>query len=67
MAVVPLTNLWVTANFKETQLRKMRPGQRATIHVDAYDRDYEGYVESWREQAARDSACFRRRTQPAIM
>jgi membrane fusion protein, multidrug efflux system len=46
MAVVPLNDLWVTANFKETQLRKMHPGQRATIHVDAYDRDYEGYVES---------------------
>jgi membrane fusion protein, multidrug efflux system len=46
MAVVPIQNLWVTANFKETQLRKMHPGQRATIHVDAYDRDYEGYVES---------------------
>lgn len=46
MADVPLNNLWITANFKETQLRKMRPGQRATIHVDAYDRDYSGYVES---------------------
>ena len=46
MAVVPLNDLWVTANFKETQLQKMHAGQRATIHVDAYDRDYEGYVES---------------------
>jgi membrane fusion protein, multidrug efflux system len=46
MADVPLTDLWVTANFKETQLRKMHAGQRATIHVDAYDRTYEGYVES---------------------
>ncbi|MGA2714849.1 MAG: HlyD family secretion protein [Bryobacteraceae bacterium] len=46
MADVPLNNLWITANFKETQLRKMHPGQRATIHVDAYDRDYEGFVES---------------------
>ena len=46
MADVPLNNLWITANFKETQLRKMHPGQRATIHVDAYDREYEGYVES---------------------
>ncbi|HZL57897.1 MAG TPA: HlyD family secretion protein [Bryobacteraceae bacterium] len=46
MADVPISNLWVTANFKETQLRKMRPGQRVTIHVDAYNRDYEGYVES---------------------
>src|SRR5665213_656557 len=46
MVDIPLNDLWVTANFKETQLRSMRPGQRATIHVDAYDRDYEGYVES---------------------
>ena len=46
MADVPLNDLWVTANFKETQLRKMRQGQRATIHVDAYERDYEGIVES---------------------
>jgi membrane fusion protein, multidrug efflux system len=46
MADVALTNLWVTANFKETQLKKMVPNQRVSIHVDAYDRDYEGYVES---------------------
>jgi membrane fusion protein (multidrug efflux system) len=46
MADVPITNLWVTANFKETQLKKMRVGQRVTIHVDAYGRDYQGYVES---------------------
>jgi membrane fusion protein (multidrug efflux system) len=46
MADVPVANLWVTANFKETQLRRMHPDQRVTIHVDAYDRDYEGFVES---------------------
>jgi membrane fusion protein, multidrug efflux system len=46
MAEVPLSRLWVTANFKETQLRRMQPNQRVTIHVDAYGRDYEGYVES---------------------
>lgn len=46
MADVPLTNLWVTANFKETQLKNMHPGQRATLRVDAYDREYEGVVES---------------------
>jgi membrane fusion protein (multidrug efflux system) len=44
MAVVPITGLYVTANFKETQLRNMRPGDPATIHVDAYDRDYKGHV-----------------------
>ncbi len=46
MADVPVSNIWVTANFKETQLKKMHPNQRATIHVDSYDREYEGFVES---------------------
>ncbi len=46
MADVPVADIWITANFKETQLKRMKPGQRATIHVDAYDRDYEGVVES---------------------
>lgn len=46
MVVVPLDDIWVTANFKETQLKEMRPGQPATIHVDAFDRDYNGYVEN---------------------
>jgi membrane fusion protein, multidrug efflux system len=35
LTVVPLTNLWVTANFKETQLERMRPGQAVKITVDA--------------------------------
>jgi membrane fusion protein (multidrug efflux system) len=42
MALVPLDQLWVTANFKETQLRKMRPGQRVKFTVDAYGREYSG-------------------------
>ncbi len=46
MSVVPLDRLWVTANFKETQLRRMAPNQRVTLHVDAYGKDYEGYVEN---------------------
>jgi membrane fusion protein (multidrug efflux system) len=45
-ALVPLNDIWVTANFKETQLRHMRTGQSASIHVDALDRDFDGYVES---------------------
>jgi membrane fusion protein, multidrug efflux system len=36
LAIVPLTEVWVTANFKETQLRDMRPGQAAEIQIDAY-------------------------------
>jgi len=47
MALVPLHNVWVTANFKENQLKHMRPGQKAVIAVDAYGRrQYEGHVDS---------------------
>ena len=35
LTIIPLTNLWVTANFKETQLARMHPGQDVTIKVDA--------------------------------
>ena len=44
MAVVPLEDVWVTANFKETQLRKMKPGQKVKFSVDAYDHEYTGHV-----------------------
>ena len=47
MTVIPLEDVWVTANFKETQLEDMRPGQAAVIEVDAYGgRDFKGHVES---------------------
>ena len=47
MTVIPLDRVWVTANFKETQLDKMRPGQRVKIEVDAYGgREFTGKVES---------------------
>ena len=46
-AIVPLDDIWITANFKEGELRKMRPGQRAVISVDAFGgRQYEGHVDS---------------------
>ncbi len=45
MAVVPLDDIWVTANFKETQLRRMKPGQVVKFSVDAYSREYTGKVE----------------------
>jgi membrane fusion protein, multidrug efflux system len=46
MTIVPLDsqNIWVTANFKETQLKHMRPGQPVKISVDAYGRTYQGHV-----------------------
>jgi membrane fusion protein (multidrug efflux system) len=47
LAIVPLDDIWVTANFKESQLREIRPGQRAVVSVDAYGgRRYQGRVES---------------------
>src|SRR5271168_2283050 len=42
--VVPLDDVWVTANFKETQLAHMRPGQRVEIKVDAYGRTWKAHV-----------------------
>jgi membrane fusion protein, multidrug efflux system len=46
MTIVPLdsSNIWVTANFKETQLTYMRPGQPVKISVDTYGRSYDGHV-----------------------
>jgi membrane fusion protein (multidrug efflux system) len=46
MSLVALNDIWVTANFKETQLRKMLVGQEAHIYVDALDREYKGHVKS---------------------
>lgn len=46
LALVNLEDVWVTANFKETQLKNMRPGQPAEIEVDAYGRTYKGHVDS---------------------
>ncbi len=46
LTVVPLEDLWVTANFKETQLKDMRPGQKADIYVDSTGQTLHGHVDS---------------------
>ncbi len=46
MFLTETDEIWVTADFKETQLACMRPGQRVTIHVDTFARDYRGYVKN---------------------
>jgi membrane fusion protein (multidrug efflux system) len=46
MKVINLDDIWITANFKETQLREMKAGQRVTIEVDANGRKYNGKVDS---------------------
>jgi len=47
MSLTQNGTLWVTANFRETQIEHMQPGQAASVHVDAVDRDYDGSVESF--------------------
>jgi membrane fusion protein (multidrug efflux system) len=47
MTLIPLEEVWVTANFKETQLQDVHPGQKAVVEVDAYGgREFKGHVES---------------------
>ncbi len=46
MAIIPLSDVWVTANFKETQLAGVHAGQRAEIHVDMYGKSVTGHVDS---------------------
>ena len=46
MTLIPLNDVWVTANFKETQLADVHPGQRAEIHVDMYGKSVTGHVDS---------------------
>ncbi|HZP07249.1 MAG TPA: HlyD family secretion protein [Terracidiphilus sp.] len=44
LTLVSLEDLWVTANFKETQLRHMQAGQKVNIHVDSTGKDYSGRI-----------------------
>ncbi len=46
LIVTQTDDVWITANFKETQLRKMHPGQDVDISVDTYGRKYHGYIQS---------------------
>jgi membrane fusion protein (multidrug efflux system) len=47
MAVVSDDDMWVVANYKETQLKNIRPGQQARIKIDTYpDKVFEGHVDS---------------------
>jgi len=46
LVVVPLQDVWVTANFKETQLKKMKAGQKAEVKVDTYGKTFSGHVDS---------------------
>jgi len=45
LTIVPLNDIWITADFRETQVRRMHRNQPVTMHVDATGLDYKGYVE----------------------
>ena len=46
LTIVPLNDIWITANFKETQLKYMEPGQTVKIKADVNGREYRGHVDS---------------------
>ena len=46
LTIVPLGQVWITANFKETQLKRMKPGQKVEVDVDANGRTYKAHVDS---------------------
>jgi membrane fusion protein, multidrug efflux system len=46
LTIVPLGEVWITANFKETQLKRMKPGQKAEVEVDSNGRTYKAHVDS---------------------
>ncbi len=46
LQIIPLNDVWIIANFKETQLAHVRPGQRARIHIDTFGTDIDGWVDS---------------------
>ena len=46
MQIVQIDDLWIDANFKETQLRKMHPGQRVSIRVDSLKEDFDGTIDA---------------------
>jgi len=46
LMIAQTADIWVTADFKETQMHNIQPGQSARIHVDALRQDFEGYVET---------------------
>ena len=46
LTVVPLDEVWITANFKETQLKEMKVGQKSDIHIDSSGKTFKGRVDS---------------------
>ena len=64
LTLLPLNDIWITADFRETQLRKMRPGEPVTVHVDTTGRDYKGYVEGMPGATGELDSCCLPKTRP---
>ena len=65
LALTQTNDIWVEANFKETQIRRMWPKQSVTLYVDALGKSFEGYVEALPGASGRRvSACCLQRTRP---
>ena len=68
MAISQSDDIWVVANFKETQLEYMQPGQPVDIEVDAYpNEDFKARSRASRPAPVRDSACFHPKTRAETM
>ena len=66
LMIVETDDLWVTANFKETQLARMRPGQRVKVYVDALRQDFSAKVESMPGVTGSRTSVLPPKTRPEI-
>ncbi len=61
-------NVWVVANFKESQLERMKPGDKVTVSVDARpDMELEGHIDSIQQGSGSRFSAFRRKTPPVTL
>jgi membrane fusion protein (multidrug efflux system) len=66
MFLTETDDIWVTANFKETQLARMHRSQKVTVRVDTFGRNYLGHVENMPRASGDRFSLLPRRTRPAI-
>jgi membrane fusion protein (multidrug efflux system) len=64
MFVTENGEIWVTADFKETQLARMHRGERVSVHVDTFGRNYRGYVGNLPGASGERFSLLQRRTPP---
>jgi membrane fusion protein (multidrug efflux system) len=65
LSIVPVNDIWITANFRETQLRRMHRGQPVTVHVDTTVETIKATSKGCRVRPANSTVCCRPKTPPA--